>query len=307
MTAGQPAPGLAHPQAGLAEMLKDHRVASGHVRSMVGYLAPLHTSDAGAGALSLFSHGSVSFLPDRDYLPMAMPTTGFDVLWILTRNGGTLRRFGILSDVLVAQDLLPTDAVRRDEITANAAGTVTKSAKAGLSLGIVNAILTALGGKAGLDLSATGAHSVEYAYTDVTADAVNLARLDAWLSGADLAHAVGRVADLLVAERLYMVVASLKAAALTSKMRDEKGTDLKVDVPVVQQLVGGGITVSGSSGRANELTFHGSVPLTIAAKVAQLKVDERGFWINEEPVSEGEIRGLSPGVEYLSEDEIRLS
>ena len=57
----------------------------------------------------------------------------------------------------------------------------------------------------------------------------------------------------------------------------------------------------------SELTFRGSVPLTIAAKVAQLKVDERGFWVNEEPVSDGEIRGLSPGVQYLTGDEIRLS
>lgn len=256
--------------------------------------------------MTLFSRGSTSFLPDRDYLPMAMPTAGFGVLWVLTRNAGVLRRFGILSDVLVAQNGLPADAVRRDEITANTAGTTSKSTKAGLSLGIVNAILTAFGAKAELDLSATGARSVEYAYTDVTADVVNVARLDAWLATADLAPGGGRVADLLVAERLYLVTASLKAAGVTSKMRDAKGAALKVDVPVVQQLVGGGVTVSGSSARTSELTFHGSVALTIAAKVAQLKVDERGFWVQEEPVSGGEIRGLSPGVQYLAGDEIRL-
>jgi hypothetical protein len=258
--------------------------------------------------LSLFSRGTKSFLPDRDYLPMAMPTTDFDILWILTRSGGALRRFGVLSDLLAAENPLPAEAVRRDQITANAAGTAARSAKAGLSLGLANTILTALGGKAGLDLSATGAHSVEYHYTDVTADVVNLARLDAWLSDADLVPRVGRVvADLLVAERLYIAVASLKAAGVASKMRDEKGMDLKVDVPTVQQLVGGDVTVSGSSTRTNELTFHGSAPLAIGAKIGQLKVDERGFWVNEQPVSDGEIRGLSPGLEYLTGDEIRLS
>ncbi len=257
--------------------------------------------------MTLFSRGSKSFLPDGDYLPMAMPTTDFDVLWILTRNGGALRRFGLLSDVLAAGDPLPAEAVRRDQITANAAGTAARSIKAGLSLGLANTILTALGGKAGLDLSATGAHSVEYHYTDVTADVVNIARLDAWLSGADLAPGAGRVADLLVAERLYMAVASLKAAGVTSKMRDERGMDLQVDVPTVQQLVGGDVTVSGSSTRTSELAFHGSAPLVIGAKIAQLKVDERGFWVNERPVSDGEIRGLSEGPEYLIEDELRFS
>jgi hypothetical protein len=227
-------------------------------------------------------------------------------LWVLTRNGGTLRRFGALSDVLTARHPLGADAIRRDQITANAAGSTARSVKAGLSLGLVNTILTALGGKAGLDLSATGAHSVDYQYTDVTTDIVNIALLDAWLSDADLAPGAGRVADLVVAERLYTVVASLKAAGVTSTMKDEKGTDLKVDVPTVEQLVGGGVSVSGSSTRGNELTFRGSVPLVIAAKVAQLKVDERGFWVEEEPVTKGEIRGLS-SVEYLTGDEIRLS
>jgi len=257
--------------------------------------------------VSLFSRGSTSFLPDRDYLPLAMPTDGLDLLWILTRNGGVLRRFGLLSDVLAAQSPLAAAAVTRDEITVNATGTATRSVKAGLSLSVVNTILQAFGGNAGLDLSATGAHSVEYAYVDVTADVVNLARLDAWLAGADLAPGAGRVADPLVAERLYLVVASLKAGGVTSTMRDERGMDLKVEVPTVQQLVGGGITVSGSSGRTSELTFHGSVPLTIAAKAAQLKLDERGFWVSEEPVSGGEIRGVSSGEQYLTGDEIRLS
>ncbi len=44
-----------------------------------------------------------------------------------------------------------------------------------------------------------------------------------------------------------------------------------------------------------------------AAKAAQLKLDERGFWVKEEPVSGGEIRGVSSGEQYLTGDEIRLS
>jgi hypothetical protein len=255
--------------------------------------------------MGLFSRGSTSFLPDRDYLPLAMPTDGLDLLWVLTRNGGVLRRFGCLSDVLRAPSPLAKEAVTSKEVTVNAAGTATRSVKAGLSLGVVNTILQALGGNAGLDLSATGAHSVEYAYVDVTAVVVNLARLDTWLSGADLAPGAGRVADLLMAERLYLVVGALSAGGITSTMRDERGAELKVDVPTVEQVVGGGVTVSGSGGRTSKLTFHGS-RLTIAAKAAQLKLDERGFWVREEPVSGGEIRGVSPGEQYLTGDEIRL-
>jgi hypothetical protein len=89
-------------------------------------------------------------------------------------------------------------------------------------------------------------------------------------------------------------------------MRDKKGVDLMVDVPVVQELVGADVQVSRSPARTSELTFRGSAPLTIAAKAAQLKVDERGFWVSERPVASGEIRGLGRA-HYLTGDEIRLT
>ena len=154
--------------------------------------------------MSLFSRGSKSFLPDREYLPMAMPTAGFDVLWILTRNGGALRRFGILSDVLTAQNLLSADAIRRDEITTNADRYGRKICQ---SWAFPRRCQhdPHCARREGRSRPCPRRERIPLSthYTQVTADVVNLARLDAWLSGADLATGAGRVADLLVAERLY--------------------------------------------------------------------------------------------------------
>lgn len=255
--------------------------------------------------MGIFRRGTESFLPDKDYLPLAMPTTDLAVLTLMTRDGGTLRRYGPLTDVLAAATD-PQASVRHDAVTANAAGSRDRSGKAGLSIGIVNTLLTALGGKVGLDISATGAASVSYSYAGVTADAIAITALDRWLAGADLGQASRRAADLLVGERLHVVVGALMATGVDVAFTNSHGGDLSLDVPVVQQVVAGSLTVTASTGSTGHVTFTGTSPLCVAAKVARLKADENGFWVDERLVEDGEIRGLGGDLEYLQADELSL-
>jgi uncharacterized protein Veg len=261
-----------------------------------------------AGAeMGLFSNRVKPFLPDRDYLALALPTSDMDLLWVLTREGGNVRRFGALADVLTAPTAPGEELVRRDAVVVDMTGEANRSAKLGLTLSVVNTIITALGGTAGLSLSGTGASKVIYTYTDVVADAVNIAKLDGWLNGADLSQTAPRIADLLVAEKIYVVLGALKASGITVSLLDNADHEVSVDVPTIQQLVGANVTVDAASGRSNTITFHGGQALTVAAKVAQLKVDERGFWVSEKPLSDGEIRDLgADSPDYLGGDELYL-
>jgi hypothetical protein len=71
--------------------------------------------------------------------------------------------------------------------------------------------------------------------------------------------------------------------------------------------VGAKVSVTADSERSSTLTFHGQTALTVAAKAAQLKFDEDGFWVNERLVTGGEIRGLGAGsASYLDDPELVL-
>ena len=257
--------------------------------------------------MGFFHRGRESFLPDRDYLPLAMPNTDLQALDVLTRGGGALRRYGSITDVLAADEPLPDDVLERDHLVANSKGVVDRSKKVGLTLGLVNTIIKALGGDAGLDASASAASTISFEYTDLRSDAVGLAKLDNWLTGTDLRVAGPRAAELLVAEKLYVVTDRLSAAGIAVTLLDSKDADVKLDVPTVQQLVGGNVTVSATGSRSAVLTFTGETRLTIAVKAAQLKVDQRGFWVSVEPVTDGEIRALGSKPEFLEEEELLLT
>lgn len=258
--------------------------------------------------MGMFRRAAESFLPDRDYLPLAMPTTDLSLLHVLTHSGGALHRYTVI-DSLLSQPPAVTYTTVTDAPVADAQGTGIRKAKAGIGLGIVGGLAEALGAGAKLDLSASGAHTVEYAYTGVTADRVDVVTLDRWLAGCDLDPAQRNVAELLVAQQLFVVVAVLKARGLKVTLLDESEHDIAVDLPAVQQMVKGKLTVSGTAHSKGTLTFEGTTALTIAAKAAQLSVDDNGLWVSERPLAKGEIRDLSGALgstRYLSGPELAL-
>ncbi len=256
--------------------------------------------------MSLFRHAAEPLLRDRDFLPVAMPTTDVQVLQVLTRQRSALRRYSDLAKVLAAADGSPAPTVKADQPTVNAGGTARRTLKAGIGLGLVSGIVRALGGKADLDLSIATARTVEFGYDDVTTDRVDLADLDAWLAGADFRPGLRNITDLLAAEDVYVITATLKARSVSVTLNGDNSAGATVDVPAIQSVVGAKVSVSGSGQRSDRLTFTGQTALTVAAKAAQLKFDERGFWVNERPVVNGEIRGIGDEVTYLREPVLRL-
>jgi hypothetical protein len=260
--------------------------------------------------MNLLRRSAEPFLPDRDYLPIAMPTTDVQVLQVLTRHGAVLRRYSDMASVLQVPGGTDEPAVYRDQAVVDADGTWSRAARLGVGLSVVSAILKALGAEAAVEFSCSGAASVQYRYADVVADRVDLASLDAWLDQADFRPGLRNIADLLAAEDVYVIVAVLKAGALSVSLRDEDDAGVTVAIPAIQAAVGGKVSVSMGGTRGQHLVFRGQTALTVAAKAAQLKFDESGFWVNERLVTRAEVRGIpgadGTGVSYLRASELRL-
>ncbi len=248
------------------------------------------------------------YLPDLDYLPVAMPTTDVQVLQVLTRAGGALRRYSRLDRVLAVDPDVPAPAIAADQPVADASGSAAQTAKIGIGLNVVSSVIQALGGEAGLNIAADNARQVKFSYTKVVADRVDLASLDGWLTMADLQPNLRNVADLLAAEALYVVVGTLRAGGLDVEFLDENNAGVEVDVPAVQAVLGATVAVSAGSTRSSRLIFTGAQALTVAAKAAQLRFDEHGIWVNEKLRTDGEIRGLGGGrYTFLTGDHVHLA
>src|ERR1700761_9083420 len=107
----------------------------------------------------MFRRAASSFLPDRHYLPVAMPTSDVQVFDVLTRaRDGSLDRYSRLDEVLA----VPSASVRvhRDQPVVDTSGASGTTAKLGLGLNVVSSLIQALGGDAGLDIQGSDANGV---------------------------------------------------------------------------------------------------------------------------------------------------
>lgn len=244
---------------------------------------------------------------DSDYLPVAMPTTDLQVLYVLTGRPGVLRRHSTINTALKAGPGSTLPTVISEAVVADSSGSMTRSTKVGLGLSAVTTIARALGASGEVRLSANGAHTIQYGYSDVSADRVDLADLDRWLGAADFDPAARSTADLLAADTCHVVVAVLKAKALDVTVLDEHGGAVALDVSAVQQAVDVEVGAAVASRTSDTLTFRGTSPLAIGAKVITIKVDENGFAISNRRIDgRTEIRGGLGGYTYLREPELRF-
>jgi hypothetical protein len=247
-----------------------------------------------------------SFLPDGDYRPVAMPTTDVQVLQVLTRQRSVLRRYSDLSSVLVVPGGVGAPAVSCHQPVVDASGAARRSVKLGIGLSLISAIVRALGADGDVEFSYSDATAVEFSYADVVSDRVDLASLDTWLDEADFKPGLRHITDLLVSENVYIVVATLKARALSVTFWNEGAAGFDVAVPDIHATVQGNVSVTAGGAGRSQLTFRGKTALTVAAKAAQLRVDENGFWVSERLAQGGEIREIG-GRSYLDDPVLRLA
>ena len=101
-----------------------------------------------------------------------------------------------------------------------------------------------------------------------------MALLDQFLAAARVNPFARAVAEMLEADDVFVITSTLKASKINVKAQAADKTELKLDVPVVQQAVGGNLKVSASGTNNTALTYEGTVPLVFGFQAVRLIFDE---------------------------------
>ena len=76
---------------------------------------------------------------------------------------------------------------------------------------------------------------------------------------------------MLENDEVFVITATVDAQSITVKGKKSDGTDLGLDVPVVQQLVGAKVSVGSTGAQSSVITYTSTdTPLTIGAEVVRL-------------------------------------
>jgi hypothetical protein len=174
-------------------------------------------------------------------------------------------------------------------ITVRRTGTI----RAGIGLALLDGIIGAAGGpKAGLLAKYQQARNMVFEVVDIVASKVELAELDQYLEDADVSPDSKYLAELLEADELYVISETLKSKRFKVEAKRSDDTSINLDLPEIQAMVGGSVTVSAQSGETAKLTYEGEVPLVFGFQAIRLLYDQGHYTAFESTALKLAMRGL---------------
>lgn len=219
-----------------------------------------------------FSDPLLTYLRSYGYNVILLPKTDVKPLQILSKNSKYLDKLGNLTTILVAGSNIAVPKIKENQAAANISGQRTSYLKIGVGLSILGNIISAMGGKfLGLEGVYQQAKTISFEFNDVLQDKVDVAMLDQYLSDADVSPFSQYVGQLLEADDVYVITEIIKSRKFTVSAKTSKNADVTLNIPVIQGVVGGNVTVSAQAEETSKITYEGkNTPLVFGFQAIRL-------------------------------------
>lgn len=235
----------------------------------------------------------LNLLKDFRYNVVRLPRTNIKPLQILQKEGNDLIFLGNASNLFTA-GATPPPQISPDDPAGFINGQRSRDLKISVGLNILGGIIGAMGGsKLGLTAKYNQASTASFEFADVQVNNINTIELTQYLTGAKINANVGPPAQLLEADKLYIITSTVKSKKFTMEAKKSSGEALDVDVPVIQQAVGGSVGVSKASSSSSKVTYEGPTPLVFGFQAIRLIFDKGVFKTFEQfKADAGALKGL---------------
>ena len=242
---------------------------------------------------------SITFLNKFGYNVIKLPRTGIEPMDLIGRDQvtqwlGPIRSVWQPKDIANNPEPLPGPAHPASAVN----GQRTDALEVSFGLSILANALAAFGATVpSLNAAYKEAHSVQFAYTNVTSSSVS-----PLLAGNYLANGTLRTDNPVVKNyfygdksRAFLIMEVLKSNSITVSATDSHGADVGISLPAVQGLVGAKLDVKPSGSSNSTITFTGPDAVTFGFSVQQIaRVGDE--WALHGAAASGDIAFGVPGV-----------
>lgn len=238
------------------------------------------------------SDPSVTFLNKYGYNVVKLPRKGIEPMDLLGKDKST-EWLGKLS--VAWKSAIPEPQPGPPQPAADIQGQKTEQLKLSLGLKVLANALQAFGASVpSLDVAFKHATNVQFTFSDVTSTSVAPLEAGNYLSAGDLNTANPLVSHYFLdgSAQAFLIFDVLKSDSVTVTATDDKGTEVKIDVPQIQGIIGANVGVSASGGSQSTVTFKGPAPITFGFKVFSISF-ANGKWSLKGAAAQG---GMAFGV-----------
>lgn len=233
----------------------------------------------------------VTYLKSYGYNPIRMPRANIRPLQLLAKEGKELSFLGNITEVFTGDAAIPP--IADDNPAAEISGKRTGELNIGVAVSLLGNVIGALGGsKLGLEVAYKKARTATFEFPEVLEDRVSVARLDQYLAQSDVNPNSVAIGKMLDADDVYVTTSCIKSKKFTLAASSESGTSVNVDVPVIQEVVGGSVKISQSSNETGKVTFEGRIAIVFGFQAVRLYFDN-GRYTALKPATSIAARSLS--------------
>lgn len=222
--------------------------------------------------MGLCKDESIDYLQKLGYNVVRHPREGIRPLDLIGRQREGVADLGALGAMFTSPAPTPPSP-QADLAAAEINGQ--QSSKLSLSLGVnlLGSLIGAMGGNLGVQTGYTNARKISFVFDSVLTDRIEPLLVNQFLTEGEIDAESPLVHEYVLGNgELFVITDVVKSNKFTVKYETSDNVEAKVEVPVVQELVGGEIKVSASGETQSTVTFTGSKSLVFGFRCLALGV-----------------------------------
>jgi hypothetical protein len=218
----------------------------------------------------------LTYLNDLGYNVVRLPRKGINPLGVLGRDGQSLHYLGTLDQIWQSKNPTPIAGSPNPVSALNGAATGNLDLSIGLDI-LANALSGMFGSTApNLKFAYKSAKSVQFKFTDVEASSIDPFLIDNFLAAGRLGE--GPFVSRFLRDpdtKAFVITETLQAKSLSVTAKADSSSEVSVDVPAIQSVLGTKVAVSQTESNSAEVSYNGPDYLTFGFKVFAIKMENQ--------------------------------
>jgi hypothetical protein len=234
--------------------------------------------------MALCTDRALTYLNENGFNVIRLPRKGIGPLDVLGRDGRSLERLGSLNQLWNSRRSIPE--VGGAQPVSHINGQKTNEMSLSIGLKFLSSILGAMGAKVPeLSTVYNQANSIEFGFGNVMCRSVAPLEIGAYLAEGDLKASNPIIERYLIDDdtEAFVISETLESNEITVSAKNSKGDTIAVAAPLIQNVIGGDISVALKASGAPGLTYAGKEMITFGFKAFAIAFD--GRW---------HVKGVSP-------------
>ncbi len=224
--------------------------------------------------MGLCKDRAVTYLNGLGYNVIRHPRVGLTPLMLIGRQNRDVSVLGDLQQ-LITEPPTTRPEIAVDQAAAGIEGQRSSELTLGVGLNILGTVLGAMGGNLGVDVAYKRARTIKFEFANVTSDTAKPLDIGSYLRDGDVdAHNLVLQQYVLGNGELYVVTEVVRSDQLSVVATRKDGTEVSVDVPVVQEIVGGKVSVATQSAGSSTVTYSGTEKLAFGFKCYRIGIED---------------------------------